>query len=431
MEFIRNIVLLFLTCVFALGTGYSQGQLGKRKYVNYVSGPSIKTARVIVQGNALSYPAIELYGNETLLFSFDDISDTSKDFMYQIIHCNADWSASELFSDEFMDGFNENRIADYDFSINTKIPFVHYQVELPNSDVQFKVSGNYIFRVIEDGNRDSALLTLRFKVYEPLITVDAQVIRPASIQFKDNSQEVKLSIIHDDLTINDPFNEVKVVISQNNRPDRMLSGIKPVFVRDNELVYSFSGENIFSAGNEFYTFDFTDIPKIGLNVNDVRYEDTAYQIQLRMNERRSYKKYFWEEDMNGKYMIYQDRSDDAWLSADYVYVHFDLAMPEPFLTGKVFVYGGFNHWQCVEQNQMTYNFNRQMYESVILLKQGYYNYTYVFQDSFTNQLDEVILEGSHYQTENDYLISVYYRDFENKFDRLVGYRVINSKYQEE
>jgi hypothetical protein len=408
---------------------YSQG-IGNRKYVNYSADNSIKTARVIVLGNELAYPAINLNGDELLEFSFDALGSTANDYVYQLIHCNADWSASELFSDEFMDGFNENRIFDYEFSINTKIPYVHYKVELPNSEVQFKVSGNYIFRVIESGNRDSTLLTLRFSVFEPLVSVNAEVVRPASVAYRDNSQELTLNIIHDDFSIGDPFNEVKIAISQNNRPDRLLSGMKPVFVRDNELVYNFSGEHIFNGGNEFHTLNFSNVPGLGLNINDVQYVDSMYHVQARLNERRSYKKYFWEEDMNGKFIVNRNDSDDSWLSADYVNVHFALEMAEPFLAGSVYVYGSFNYWQCNALNKMNYNFNTHCYESTILLKQGYYNYTYVYLDSFTNQLDEVVIEGSHFQTENDYLITVYYRDFANKFDRLVGYKVINSKYQE-
>lgn len=421
-------IILLLSSFFPGALIVSSQPLGNRKYVNFIADDAIKTAKVIVLGNELAYPAIALQGDALLELSFDALGNVSRDFMYQLIHCNADWSASELFSDEFMEGFNENRIYDYDFSINTKIPYVHYRVELPNQEVQFKASGNYIFRVIEAGNRDSTLLTLRFAVYEPLVSINAEVIRPASVAYKDNSQEISLNIRHDDLVINDPFNEVKITISQNNRPDRMLSGMKPVFVRDNELVYNFSGEHIFSGGNEFYTLNFSNVPKLGLNINDVQYVDSVYHVQARLNERRSYKKYFWEEDMNGKFIVNKAESDDSWLSADYVYVHFALEMTEPFLTGSVFTYGAFNHWQCNALNKMEYNFDKHWYELALLMKQGYYNYTYVYLDSFTSQLDEVILEGSHYQTENDYLISVYYRDFDNKFDRLVGYKVINSKY---
>jgi len=149
-----------------------------------------------------------------------------------------------------------------------------------------------------------------------------------------------------------------------------------------------------------------------------------------LNERRSYRKYFWEEDMNGKYLVNLNESEDSWLSADYVYVHFNLAMPEPFLEGNVFVYGSFNNWLRTEKNQMTYNFSNKMYEATVLLKQGYYNYTYAYYNVFTNVLDDAYIEGSHFQTENDYIIAVYYRDFDYKYDRLIGYRVINSKYQQ-
>jgi hypothetical protein len=383
-----------------------------------------------VEGNDRSYPAIELNSDSHILIQFDDLVSFARNYSYQLIHCNYDWTVSELFSDEFMDGFNENPILDYDYSTNTKQVYVNYSITLPNEDVQIKVAGNYVIRVIENGDRDKTILTARFVVYEPLVRVDAEIIRPLGVQIQDNSHEIKLSINHEQLEIGDPFNEVKVVISQNNRTSKTLKNIKPVFVRDDELVYSFSGENTMQAGNEFRTFGFTNIYKHGINVNDIQFVDTIYHVQLRIDERRSFKKYFWDEDMNGNYFIYLDNSTDPYNLADYGYVYFSLPMDEPMLEGKVYVYGGFTQWKTNETNLMHYNFNTRMYEAVLLLKQGYYDYVYTYYDNYTRKLDETILEGSHYQTENNYVIYVYHRDFADNFDRLVGYQVVNSKYQD-
>ncbi|MGE4287388.1 MAG: DUF5103 domain-containing protein [Salinivirgaceae bacterium] len=408
--------------------GFAQPVQKEGVYSNAQIKPSIKTARVFVKGNEQSYPAIELEGDALLHFSFDDLSSEAVDYSYQIIHCNADWTVSELFSNEFMDGFNENAIYDYDYSVNTRIPYVHYRVDLPNSEVQFKVSGNYIFRVIESDKPEQTVLMLRFSVYEPLVSVQAKVERPVAADVRNNSQEVQLSIIHHQLTINDPFNEVKVLISQNNRPDRLISDLKPAFVRDNELVYGFSGQQVFKGGNEYYLINFSDIHRGGLNINQVAYVDSIYHVQVKMHERRSYKHYFWEEDMNGKYLINLNSSEDSWKSADYAWVHFDLLMPEPMLSGKLFVYGSFNHWQLQPENELSYNFDTKTYQARILLKQGYYNYVFVYADTYTKATDESVLEGSHFETENDYLIWVYHRNISLNYDRLVGYQVINSKY---
>lgn len=400
------------------------------KYSNNIYSSSIKSLKANVEGNDQSYPAIELFSDAKILIQFDDLISNTRDYSYQIIHCNYDWTVSELFSEEFMDGFNENPILDYEYSTNTKQGYINYAIKLPNEDVQLKVAGNYVIRVIENGDRDNTILTVRFMVYEPLVRVDAEIIRPLGAQIQNNSHEIRLSINHEQLEIGDPFNEVKVVIDQNNRPDRTLVNIKPVFVKNNELVYSFLGENTLLAGNEFRTFGFTNIHKYGINVNDIQFVDTIYHVQLRLDQRRSYRKYFWEEDMNGNYFVYLDNSLDPYQSADYAFVYFSLPMEEPMLEGKVYVYGELNQWKTNETNMMHYNFETKMYEATLLLKQGYYDYVFAYYNNYTQELDEAILEGSHYQTENNYIVYVYHRNFADNFDRLVGYKVVNSKYQD-
>jgi len=421
--------LVCMVLHFNLDSVVAQTDASNEFSVEPIDGSQFRTIRAFVTGNDLSYPSIPLDGDQTLTFMFDGFGTQAITYFYQIIYCNADWSISDLFSDEYMDGFVENPVLDYHFSVNTTVPYVNYQVKLPNDDVRFKISGNYLLRVFDNQNKDQILLIKRFVVYESLVRIDAQVLRPLGTDIRDNSQEISLKVIHDELPIADPFSEVKVNINQNNRPDRVISNLKPVFIRNNELDYQLPGQNLFTGSNEFRLFDFSDKSRSGLNVNDVRYIDTIYHIQLRLDEARTAKKYFWEEDMNGKYLVNLSNSNYVNESADYAYVHCYLPMSDPFIDGSVYVLGGFCQWQLNKENKMTYNYDQKYYETVLLLKQGYYNYFYTKVDNYTGQPDELLLEGSHFQTENDYLIYVYHRGFGQKYDRLVGYQVINSKYQ--
>lgn len=428
MEKVWRIMRYFLCCLIIFGVFKSFAQ--QEKFITKIYKPSVKTLEVYVEGNVRSYPVIEFMSEDKIVVQFDDLVPEAKDYSYRLIHCNYDWSASELFSEEFMEGFNENEITQYDYAINTKQPYVNYRVSLPNENVQFKQPGNYILKVIENGTEQKTVLTARFVIYEPLMDVAAKVVRPIGAEQQDNSQELELSVFHDQVDVSDPFNEVKVVVTQNNRPDRVLKDIKPAFVKNSELVYGISGDNILPGGNEFRIFAFTNIHKFGLNVNDIQYVDSIYHVQLRLDERRSFKRYFWEEDMNGKSFVFLDKTEDAHIAADYAYVYFSLPIEEPFLEGKVYLYGDFNHWQKSEDYQLQYNFDTKMYETKLLLKQGYYNYIYCYENNYTKEFGESFLEGSHFQTENDYLIYVYHRKFGENFDRLVGYQVVNSKYQD-
>ena len=86
----------------------------------------------------------------------------------------------------------------------------------------------------------------------------------------------------------------------------------------------------------------------------------------------------------------------------------------------MYISGNLNNWAFDKNNLMTYNPVNKAYEASILLKQGWYNYEYVFlKDGETNGTASQF-EGSHYETENDYLVLVYYRNPRDRYDRVIG-----------
>ena len=434
MEIINTMIVRIISATIFITLNIqhvnAQMEMEGNKYLSKCFDKNIKSMRIYLEGNELSYPVMELGGDNNILFEFDLLGNDANDYVYHIMHCNSKWEQSDLFSDEFMDGFNENIISDYEFSLNTRVNYVHYKVKIPNDDVQLKLSGNYIIRVYENENTEKLVASARFSLYEPLVNVQAEIRQPTLADYTNSGQEVRLSVFHDELQINDPFSEVKINILQNNRPDKMISNIKPVFVKNSELVYSFAGENVLLGGNEYRMFNIRNLQLFGGHVNDIKFVDSVYHVQLRLDERRSYKRYFWQEDLNGKYIVYNSNNDNHEVSADYVYVYFNLPYNEPVLDVAMYVYGGFNNWTLNPENKMFYNFETAMYEGVILLKQGVYNYSYAFVNNYVKQIDESFIEGSHYETENDYLIFVYYNGIEENYDRLVGYQIVNSKYRD-
>lgn len=419
-------ILIFLVLCFFCAV--MKAQISDRKnYETLVNCSDIKTFRAFVNGNELSYPVIELNSDQQVHFEFDLLGDRAETFMYQIIHCDAHWEQSDLFSEQFMDGFNENRITDYRYSENTTVHYVHYAIDLPNEEVNLKVSGNYILRIIKDGDRENTVAQMRFYVYEPLLDISAEIKRPLLADFMNSGQEIRLTVYHNDFVITDPFTEVKVIICQNNRPDRAIQDIKPVFVKNNELVYSFSGEHIFLGGNEFRVFNMKSLQQMGDHINDIRFVDTMYFVQLRLDERRSYKRYFSDVDINGRYVIYSNNRYDYEVSSDYAWVYFYLPYETPVLDGKLYVYGSFNNWSTNDINRLEYNFKNMDYEAKILMKQGIYNYNYILIDNYKNEVDEKAIEGSHYETENNYLFFIYFKGINEEYDRLVGYKMVNSR----
>jgi hypothetical protein len=71
---------------------------------------------------------------------------------------------------------------------------------------------------------------------------------------------------------------------------------------------------------------------------------------------------------------------------------------------------------------MKYNAGGRRYELSLLLKQGYYNYQYLLQASPDSPGDETMIEGSHWETENEYSVYLYYKETGGLYERLVGWR---------
>jgi hypothetical protein len=70
---------------------------------------------------------------------------------------------------------------------------------------------------------------------------------------------------------------------------------------------------------------------------------------------------------------------------------------------------------------MQYDAENKCYYLYAYLKQGGYNYMYyTLRDGAVSMLP---LEGSHWQTQNEYTVDVYYSPFGARYDRLVGKKI--------
>jgi Domain of unknown function (DUF5103) len=301
-------------------------------------------------------------------------------------------------------------------------------LELPNDRIRFKLSGNYILLVYEDNDKEKLILSRRFYISEPVVRIEGTARRATNDAFKGENQEVDFTVFHDRLQINDPRSEIKTVIMQNNRWDNAIRNLKPLFIQPGRLIYDYSQENVFKAGNEFRYFDTRNYRINGEGVAEISFFRPYYHVTLFPSEVRSDKPYFQYREMNGKYVIEsQEHVKDYDLECDYQFVHFSLPLDAPLMGGTVNVFGALSNWNANKSNEMTWNFETRRYELTLLLKQGYYNYMYVYVPQGSKTADHTNLEGSFWETENDYQIFVYYRELSGRYDRLIGYTQINSK----
>ncbi len=426
--------MLLLTFLFAsinigfAGTSGDDDYYGNTaiRYEDYIYKPNIKTVRFYDENFELSQPMMRLGSEEKLKLSFDDLDGDLKNYSFTVIHCNSIWEPSDMMSSEYIDGFQDNPVNDYHYSFNTMKKYTHFNAYFPNNNMRVTKSGNYILKVYQDGNPENLVITKRFMVFENKVSVTTKVSAASIIADRNFKQEVDFTIDHTGYNINNPYTDLYVVLTQNNRWDNAITTLKPLFVKDMELIYDFDEANVFPGGNEFRNFDIKSIRYQSNRIASVKYDTSGNHVYLVSDENRAFKRYSSSTDLNGNYAIKIQEGTNSEVEADYCYVHFFLPYDNAMTDGNFYVFGGYNSWKCNRDNLMKYNEKRFGYEATLYLKQGYYNYEYAFLKDGATAADETLVEGSHYETENDYAIYIYHRKQGTFYDQLIGVTRFNS-----
>jgi hypothetical protein len=370
---------------------------------------------------------IKLNSDERLTLHFDLLDDQAETYYYTFIHCDKDWKKSDIFPSDYLEGYTENPIEDYEASFNTTVGYYHYKLSFPNDRVKINFSGNYILYVYPPDTPGSPCVTMRFIVTEDAVQTSVSAHRPLMTKDNNTHQQVDFTVNYAGLAISDPYRNVYAFILQNGRWDNAKRNLKPDFYGSNELKYnSLSDKNIFKGGNEYRYFDIKSIRYQTEYVKKIDFAIPNYNIYLYPSENREFKPYFYWQDFNGKYYIAIQEGKKPDLDADYVYVYFTLPSFQALPNGKIYVSGGLNNWTFDHNNLMTYNPEKSQYECTMLLKQGWYNYEYVFIKDGSFDSTANLFEGSHYETENDYVVLIYYRNPRERYDRVVGAATINT-----
>ena len=364
-------------------------------------------------------PIIRL--GEVLQFSFDDLEGDEKEYNYKLTHCTSNWEVSNINTNEFIDGFTEDTFREYENSFNTYQDYTHYELQLPNQNMRIKISGNYIISVLDED--EEVIFTRRFIVYQKKIDVGVSIHKARKISDLNEKQNIELVVNYSNIRINNPSEEIEVALYQNNDWNNVITNLKPQFFRGTQLIYKYDDKTTFFGGNEFLYFDTKDYRSATNNIRRVELKD-IYETRLYVDEARTHKSYTYNPDINGGFFIRTINADNPKFEADYTKVHFiyksDYTISEE---EDIYVYGAFNNWQFTDENKLKHT-TQNYYETDITLKQGFYNYTYVSLDK-NNSINN-ILEGTHFQTENNYTLLVYYKKFGSKYDEIIGYGVGSS-----
>ncbi|RZP00471.1 MAG: DUF5103 domain-containing protein [Flavobacteriales bacterium] len=379
----------------------------------------IKTITFNDDSNQIGFPVIRL-GN-SFSIEFDVLNGYEDDYYYKIDHYNFDWTKSQLSKSEYLKGYDNSKIYNYKNSFNTYQIYSHYNLTIPNQETKIIKSGNYIVSILND--YEEVVFSKKIIVYESLSTVEIDIFRSRDLNNINKKQVVQFEVKATS-NINNPLKTVKTLIIQNNNLNNSINNLKPQYTLGNRLVYKYDSEASFMGGNEFLYFENKNIRGSDINIRTFDLKD-IYHNYLYPDNPRNNSTYTYNPDINGNFLITSLDAQDTDIEADYTKVHFYLNINKLDSGKSVYVSGNFNGYQLSSSNKMTYNNSRNNYELSLKLKQGFYNYKYSVLDNSNKELKGYV-SGNFDETENNYKVIVYYRDYGSRYDRVIGYNTINS-----
>jgi hypothetical protein len=413
----------FLLSVFTVSS--SNAQYEDIILEDYVYVTNIKSVSFYPSGNPLEPPIVYLGNRQNLLLSFDDLENVQKEFSYEIVHCNKDWTAfTDMERLEYIDGFQDEEIDDSAFSVNTFVPYINYRLPLPNRDLSWTISGNYLLIVYEGMDLDYRIpvISRRFMVVDKQVNVIQNGRRPLDVSKLRTHHEFDLFVNNKDFPIIDPRNNVYVTIIQNYRWDSAIDNLNPKFTVGDKMTIDNTGKVSFPAYKEFRPIDIRTLDYTSNGVKSIDLNDYGTNVLLDLGKSRRDSYYTTVPDANGQFVIQNKDQGNARVGGDYANVIFTLQTPK--LEEEVYVAGRFTDWKPDEMYRMRYYEDREVYVAEIQLKQGFYDFFYAVD--VDGKLDPAPIEGSWADAENMYQVLVYLQVPGGRYDRLIGYLNFNS-----
>ena len=419
MRHIITIILLAASLVTAAQTVDTR---------THIFDPKVKSLRVAPTNNQYLPPIYVLGSDQQLNVNFDVLDPDAQYLRYSVTHCDALWQPSQLIESEYVDGFNEADIEDFLMSEATFVNYFNYNFTIPNNNFQITKSGNYLLKVYRQDDPDAVLFQTRFCVSENTVTVLADVTSRTDEDYNNRHQQVSFEVVTRQGMIADPYNELTAVVTQNSRTDNAVVVRDPMMVSGGKIIYDHNRSLIFPAGNEYRRFETVSVNYMNKGVAEIRYFEPYYHATVYTDEPRAASQYLYDQTQHGRFTIRNaeapERSD---IQGDYMVTHFTLDTDGQRITnGRIFLQGEMTDGLPLSDCMMKWDDTSGLYTCNLLLKQGHYNYQYLWVPDGTAIGQTSLIEGDKYQTINEYVVKVYDRPFGERYDHLIGHAIIFS-----
>ncbi|MCS7083103.1 MAG: DUF5103 domain-containing protein [Bacteroidetes bacterium] len=376
---------------------------------------TLATVQLFPTGAEEALPVLVLDQKQTLTLAFDWLGAEPPPALEVVFYHLDRTGRPDLLPTQYMARFDRDVVRDYRASIRTRIPYYHVRYTFPNEQIAFRLSGQYLVRVLHP-KTDAVLLERRFYVSEQNLEARLHLDWLASV--RGRLPLPVLRVRPPEFVLN-PVGDLHACFAVNGRleaPDCP----PPVLLESPWVEYRSGAFRTPAWIQEPFVLDLTRLEGARFpRIRSVEFGGSGVRVQLDTDRLTSPTGGEAELLVGSNPIIrrYAPRAD-VDLTAEYVDVDFELELPERRrLEGPVFLVGSFNDFRPGAQFQMRYDPASGRYRATIRLKQGVYAYQYVTLDGRTGRLRPVF--ERLFPNVALFTAFVYYRDPRIPTDRLL------------
>jgi len=370
----------------------------------------IQSIQLYKKGTVQNAPIIQLNSSDQIVLEFDQLGEGSQQFKISVSHRNKNWSESSLPLNFYLSGFNEVYFSGGLTSFNQRPAYRHYSYEFPNSQLSFKVSGNYLLSVF-NYQTNELLFSLPFFVTENKGSLETR-IEPLFVQREDLRAEDQLfSRYSYPEFVEFPQFDLSFVYSQNQFWGRSKTAEYFDTASPEEVQFHLGREDAFLGNYEFNTIDLSGLDTDGERILEVDQSTIPPLVTLQRDiQAFTSSPQFFPDSRFGL------PTDER--SASYANVQFSLEPSDPLPESeRIYLVGDFNNWSLNELNRMSYDPDSGLWEGSAFIKEGAYAYKYVVVEN--GNINDLALDQGYMFGNQSYTTFVYFRDPSRNYDRLL------------
>lgn len=378
-------------------------------------GEDVGTVQLYPAEREGSLPVLSMASGNRMTLRFDILADRGRPLSVYFYHADRTWRR-DLAPAEFLGSFHRDDLLDYRPSAGTDVDYYHYRYRFPNESIQFRVSGNYILRVTEQGMEDEVLFERPFFVAEQSIPAElsTEYILAGGNGF--SSTRPYLLFTPSGSTSSNP-NDYSACFIRNGRFDDARCSTRPSLIEAPAVQFYLPPELAFHPEVADFFLDLSTL-QVGRRIERVDFTTSPIHVLLETDQ-VAFGGTGLEPLQYGQPVVQaavRDRADPE-VGAEYVAVQFNLEPPSQIpYSQDVYVIGAFNNWTPSRSARMEWNSAERRYEGTLLMKQGTYEYTYWSRDRSLR----AGMNQSPPRPENAYQAFIYYDDIRVGTQRLLA-----------